>query len=375
MGRMLAVSLVFALAAPLLRAQEVSPFEPFSPDQLDNLLAPVALYPDPLLAQVLLAATFPDQIDLAARFVRFDRDPGDVDGQPWDVSVKAVAHYPTVLAMMADKLDWTTAVGQAYVEQSTGVMASIQRLRTQARAAGNLVSTPELEVVDSGGEIELWPAQPEYIYVPLYDPGAVFRYRAPLFFGARFVIGAWLNFDFDWRQHRVFYHGWERGGPSWAERSRPYVHVTTVYVNDAFRAVAVNRTVVDRRTSYGALDRYDDVHRTSTFDNIRSNGRAVSHTPPQTARMTVPNKVIDRNFDASDRRINEYRGRPPQAPAQGRAPEAPGFTPGRGVFDPRETSHRGQSSRASSAPPPSQQTHRNPAPPPARREKDGNDRH
>src|SRR4051794_27035178 len=87
---------------PLLRCQDQPSDALFSPDQLDNLLAPVALYADPLLAQVMVAATFPDQIDEAARFVRADSNPDAIDGQSWDVSVKAVAHYPTVLFMMAD---------------------------------------------------------------------------------------------------------------------------------------------------------------------------------------------------------------------------------------------------------------------------------
>src|ERR1017187_7621613 len=118
----------------------------FTPDQLDNLLAPVALYPDPLLAQVLIASTFVDQIDVASRLVRANKDPKLIDTQPWDVSVKSVAHYPTVLNMMSDKLDWTTAVGQAYVSQSTDVTASIQRLRNMAHNQGNLVTTPQQEV-------------------------------------------------------------------------------------------------------------------------------------------------------------------------------------------------------------------------------------
>ncbi|MGA2436405.1 MAG: DUF3300 domain-containing protein, partial [Bryobacteraceae bacterium] len=117
------------ISMPLLRGQDGTDNGFFSPDQLDNLAAPVALYPDPLLAQVLLAATFPDQIDEAARFVRANPDPYAIDSQYWDVSVKAVAHYPTVLYMMADKLDWTTALGQAYANQSADVMASVQRLR------------------------------------------------------------------------------------------------------------------------------------------------------------------------------------------------------------------------------------------------------
>src|SRR5580700_5758158 len=117
MSKALTVSLLLSLlgGAVLLQAQDDAAYQPFSPDQLDNLLAPVALYPDPILAQVLLAATFPDQVDEAARFCRGGANPDDIDTQPWDVSVKAIAHYPTVLYMMADGLDWTTAVGQAYV--------------------------------------------------------------------------------------------------------------------------------------------------------------------------------------------------------------------------------------------------------------------
>ena len=89
-------------------------YENFSRDQLDNLLSPVALYPDPLLAQLFVAATFPDQVEEAARFVR-GNGPNGVDEQDWDVSVRAIAHYPTVIGMMADKIDWTTSLGQAYV--------------------------------------------------------------------------------------------------------------------------------------------------------------------------------------------------------------------------------------------------------------------
>ena len=120
------------LGSATAQAQEYSPAEPFSPEQLDNLLAPIALYPDPLLAQVLLAATFVDQVDEAARWMRAYNNTNAIDDQPWDVSVKAVAHYPSVLYMMSDQIDWTASVGQAYVYQSTDVMTSIQRLRALA---------------------------------------------------------------------------------------------------------------------------------------------------------------------------------------------------------------------------------------------------
>ena len=358
MGKTLAVSLsllLVVLVSPLL-AQDDAAYQPFSPDELDNLLAPIALYPDPLLAQVLVAATFPDQIDEASRFVRDDSNPYDVDGQPWDVSVKAVAHYPQVLEMMADKLDWTTAVGQAYVDQSTDVMASVQRLRAQAQAEGNLVTTPEMQVVDSGGEIELWPAQPQYLYVPEYDPALVFFARAPLFFGLRFSIGAWLNCDFDWRAHRVFYHGWERGG-GWEERSRPYVHLSDTYVDNRYRNVIVNRNVIRQPVNYRALGRYDDVHRGTNFDRFKGNGRGAYNPPPPPSRETIRNKIIVRNFNTNDQRLNEYRGHVMQPLAKIRVPDAPAFTPAQGGFDPRLASRRGQASRVQaqplhSAPPP-----------------------
>jgi hypothetical protein len=396
MGKLLAVSLVLFVAVftPVVRAQGDSPYEPFSPDQLDNLLAPIALYPDPLLAQVLVAATFPDQVDAAGRFARDPRYVDDLDGQDWDVSVKAVAHYPTVIAMMADKLDWTTALGQAYAYQSTDVMASIQRLRAQARSAGNLVTTSQLQVVDSGGEIELWPAQPQYIYVPQYDPAIVYFGRAPLFFGASFFIGAWLNYDFDWDRHRIFYHGWEGGHGGWIDRSRQYIHPTNVYVNNTYRNVVVNRPVIHQPLNYGALNRYDDIHRTTNFNNFRGNNRVVNQPnprgnnqvvtpprfdlnnrvgtqpPPRPAYVPVPNKIINRNLDPTDRRINDYRGRLPQPPVQVRVPPPPAFPPAaRGNFDPRVTSQRGQISRALVRPPQAPVVRRDVAKPPVRQEK------
>ncbi|MFI5182459.1 MAG: DUF3300 domain-containing protein [Thermoanaerobaculia bacterium] len=352
MGKNLAVSLALSLMvlAPPLRAQDDTGYEPFSSDQLDNLLAPIALYPDPLLAQVLVAATFPDDVDQAARFVRGDANADDVDGQPWDVSVKSVAHYPEVLEMMADKLDWTTALGQAYVNQSTDLMASVQRLRAQARAAGNLTTTPEMEVVDSGGEIELWPAQPQYLFVPEYDPAIVFFGRAPLSFGARFLIGSWLVYDCDWRGHRVFNHGWERG-PGWVQRSRPFVHINNVYVKEGQRNAIINPHVSQRRVNYQALDRYDDVHRGANFDNLHRATRGTGGSPPSPSRGAVQNKILARNINTNDPRLNEYRGHVPKAPATMHVPESPAFTPARSGFDPRAASQRGQASRAQAQPP------------------------
>src|ERR1051325_4857872 len=183
-----------------------------APDQLENLLAPVALYPDPILAQVLIASTFVDQVQEAAAWMRRYNDPNGVDYQPWDISVKAVAHYPPALFMLADRPDWATALGQAYVEQPGDVTAAIQHLRWMARNSGNLVTNDYWEVVPAGGFIEIVPVRPQFIYLPVYEPDVVFVRPATFVFGPAFVIGPWLNCAWDWGHHRIYYHGW-RGGP------------------------------------------------------------------------------------------------------------------------------------------------------------------
>ncbi|HYL93154.1 MAG TPA: DUF3300 domain-containing protein, partial [Alphaproteobacteria bacterium] len=168
MRRALVLSLALSvIGAPLAQTAAGSPGSSFAPqdqdnqgyvqfssEQLENLVAPIALYPDPLLSQVLVAATFVDDVDEAARWVRAN-GPNGIDDQPWDVSVKAVAHYPTVIEMMADKIDWTTSLGQAYVNQSTDVMIAVQHLRHMAHDVGNLESTPQQEVNVDG----------DYIYI------------------------------------------------------------------------------------------------------------------------------------------------------------------------------------------------------------------
>jgi len=224
----------------------------FSPAELDELLAPIALYPDPLLAQMLPAATYIDQIDEAARYVgQFGRG-ARIDEQPWDVSVKAVAYYPDILFMMDRKNDWTISLGQAFVNQQQDVMDAIQRLRDEALSAGNLVSTPQQQVIVEDGFISIVPAQPELVFIPQYDPLAVYIEPPPPYgfitFGVGFTIGVWLDRDCDWRGHRVFYHGWR--GKGWIDRSRYHVQVgNSFYINNSLTSVEVNRRVVQRTTA------------------------------------------------------------------------------------------------------------------------------
>jgi Protein of unknown function (DUF3300) len=299
------------------QAQEYSPAELFSPEQLDNLLAPIALYPDPLLAQVLLAATFVEQVDEAARWMRAYNNTNAIDDQPWDVSVKAVAHYPSVLYMMSDQIDWTASVGQAYVYQSTDVMTSIQHLRALARSAGNLVANEQQQVIVDGDYISIVPAQPQFIYIPTYDPYIVYfgptasfgLYPATvLFFGSPFPIGVWLNHDCDWHRHRIYYHGWRGGG--WIARNRPIIRITNVYVNNRYTVIQVNRKIVQRNVNYINLNRYNSIHRQVNYDNLMRDKKA------EIGKANAGNKIIRRNLDVTDPRLDAFHGRAPaQEPA------------------------------------------------------------
>ncbi len=214
----------------------------FTDAELDDLLAPIALYPDPLLAQMLPASTYPTEIIDADEWLRSGGAVSDIDDQNWDESVKAMARYPDVLRMMADNMDWTANLGDAFLNQPEGVSKSIQRLRRQARDLGNLTSNDKQSVdIIEEGNIEIIPTQPRYIYVPVYDPAVVFFSRPLLgippfvVFGPPLLLGGWLIMDFNWGHHEVIYHGWNR--PGWVNHARPYIHVTNVYVNRSRPAI------------------------------------------------------------------------------------------------------------------------------------------
>src|SRR5580658_10972479 len=129
--------------APTATASTEPQVAKLSDADLDTLLAPIALYPDPLLAQILPASTVPGDIVMASRYVAAKKDPDKVDAQPWEESVKALARYPEVLQMMDEKLDWTTELGQAFIAQPDDVFNSIQRLQAKAQSVGNLKDTPQ----------------------------------------------------------------------------------------------------------------------------------------------------------------------------------------------------------------------------------------
>lgn len=207
-----------------------------TPAQLQQLVAPVALYPDALVAQVLAAATYPDQVVEADRWLqqhtglKGEQLGQEVDKQPWDPSVKALTEFPSVLANMDKNLSWTSSLGDAYVNQQQAVMDAVQVMRQRAKQAGNLNSTSQQTVSQQGQTIVIAPADPQVVYVPEYDPWLVYGeplgvwpgwYWYPglyltgpgIAFGFGFGIGffggfgwGWHHWGYDWHRHGIIFN-------------------------------------------------------------------------------------------------------------------------------------------------------------------------
>ena len=201
----------------------------YSREELAQMLAPIALYPDSLLSQVLMAATYPVEVVEADRWVKDHPDlrEDELDeallDQDWDASVKALCHFPSVLALMSERIGETSRIGDAFLAQEEEVMAMVQELRAKARAQGNLTSTSEQRVWADADAIIIEPTDPRVVYVPYYDPVTVYGswwypdyppyYWTPagasLGVGLSFWPGVYFGFSFsnwsrfDWRQRYI----------------------------------------------------------------------------------------------------------------------------------------------------------------------------
>jgi len=214
----------------------------YPPQELDRLVQRVALYPDPLLSQILAAATFPDQIPPAAQWSdQHHYLVGDAlaraisdDRLPWDPSVQALLPFPSVLSMLASDMAWTTELGNAFLAGQPQLMDAVQRERRLAYNYGYLRTNPQI-IVNAGPNIEILPANPAFIVVPYYDPLVVFAAPRPGFFvgsaigfrfgitiGAAFAPWGWGAAHFAWGQHVLFINNarWNR---TWVNRA-VYVH-------------------------------------------------------------------------------------------------------------------------------------------------------
>jgi Protein of unknown function (DUF3300) len=170
----------------------------YAPPQLDQLVARIALYPDPLVAQILAGATYPDQIPDAARWADQHHyltgqalaDAIQGDQLPWDPSVQALLPFPSVLQMMASDMNWTTDLGNAFLAQQQDVMDAVQRERRRARDFGYLRSNSQV-IVGGGPYITIMPVNPAFVVVPYYDPRIVYFAPRP-----GFVVGGAIRFGF-----------------------------------------------------------------------------------------------------------------------------------------------------------------------------------
>lgn len=176
-----AVSFVLLVIVPPASFAQTAGEKPLlKPEELDQMIAPIALYPDSLLAQIFMAATYPIEIVEADRFAKKHKDlKGEklleaAKNEDWDPTVKSLLEFPDVLAMMSEKLDWTTKLGDAFLAQQKDVMDSVQRLRHKAQEAGNLKTTKEQKVIVEKETIIIQPSNPQVIYVPTYSPTVVY---------------------------------------------------------------------------------------------------------------------------------------------------------------------------------------------------------
>lgn len=239
--RLICVIMLIAMLVPWGASAEeneqVVPNQTFSQEELAQMLAPIALYPDALLSQILMASTYPFEVAEADRwlinnpYVTDDALDEALQAKDWDVSVLALCHYPKVLAMMSENLSWTASLGDAFANQEEDVMDAVQELRARAHEAGNLSTTGEQKVIVEERIIRIEPYSYDYFYVPAYDPYYVYgSWWLPMypplaiFLPGLFVSGPGIIYSpritirfgvfgwsyFNWRDRRVFIRDMDR---------------------------------------------------------------------------------------------------------------------------------------------------------------------
>jgi len=340
-----AVTAAVTFAAPLARAQQdegdaaYSPMDasatpvaayadptdaqapaPYSQQELDQMLAPIALYPDDMLAQILMAATYPLEIVQAARWSR--SHPGArgenavalIDNGDWDPSVKSLVAFPEILSMMDDKLDWTQRLGEAFLADQGSVMATVQKLRRAAADAGNLASNDEMTVDVAGGQYAIAPAQPDEVFLPYYDPRQIYGpwwwpAAPPVYWSPWPGYGLYSGYGYCWAPATVVSVNFFFGGFDWR---RHHVHVA------------------DRRPFYyHGHDHRPIVVHNGNWQHDPSHRRGVQYHNP-ILRTQYPSTAPAPRVDRPRTRINDPRAgtrgneaRPGTNPMARPAPEVP----------------------------------------------------
>lgn len=269
----------------------------FSQQDLDEILAPIALYPDALLAQVLMAATYPLEVVEAARWVKANPNlkgkelETALQEKAWDPAIKSIAAVPQVLAMMDEKLDWTYKLGDAFLAQQQEVMSTVQKLRGKAQEAGNLESTSQQavksEVQDGQTVVIIESKEPEVVYVPTYNPSVVY--------------GSW-----------------------WYPSPPPYYYYPPGYVAGAglwFAAGVAVGGAIWGNCNWGRGDIDIDINRYNNFNNVNLNNKSWNHNPEHRKGATYRDSGTARKYDRGGDRAaaqsrEQFRGRAEQGRAE-----------------------------------------------------------
>jgi hypothetical protein len=266
-------------------------YQPRTMEELQTLAGPVALYPDALLAQVFVAATYPNDVVAAAQFLQNGGDPNLAANQGWDASVQGLVQAPDALNQLAGNVDWMNQLGDAFLNQQQDVMDAVQSLRQQAQTAGNLCTTPEQQVVQADNCIQIIPANPQVIYVPTYDPRIVYVRRVGfdpcITFCPGVRVGLWLHEDFDWCDHRIYCGDWGYSRPWWNRgggvrvdyiHSRPGIYVNNVTnINVRSRSISWSHDNNHGRPQHisGPVTRY--VNRVNVNTNVTKHVNIVNN--------------------------------------------------------------------------------------------------
>lgn len=243
-----------------------------SSEQLRQLVAPIALYPDPLIGQILAAATYPAEVVEADKWMeQHQRLTGDalakeVDKQSWDPSVKALTQFPAVLTNLSQNLAWTSELGDAYINQRQDVTQTIQAMRHLAKDAGNLKATAQENVTTHGDTIDIEPASTDEVYVPQYDPWDAYGDALPIFPGwdpypGLYLYGPGIGFGLGFGIGLFAGYGW-----GWNHWGCDWHHGAVEYNHQAF--VSHSRSIVNRNGGHSGVN---NLHAT------RMNGSHFSH--------------------------------------------------------------------------------------------------
>ncbi len=358
--RLLVVLLTVVITAPFAQAQTAAAADgTFTAEQLDQLVAPIALYPDDLLSQVLMAATYPLEVVQASRWRKANPSATGsaldeaMAAQPWDPSVKSLVAFPEALKMLDGNLDWAQDLGNAVLGQQEEVMDAVQRMRAKAQSAGNLETTSQQKVVVEKETIIIQPAAPERVYVPVYSPVTVYgaawapvRWYYPwhaypasywywgypvartMSFSAGFVTGALLFGGCNWNNHSFYCrsagygHAWYRGNTNvnvnvhgnvnWNHNPshRHGVSYSNTTVNNRYGKY--NNVNVNNRPGWNNSNNTANINRPTTLPAQRPDFNRPDNKPNINRPTTLPAQRPDINRPDNKPNIN----RPTTLPAQ-----------------------------------------------------------